>query len=107
MNEDNPVRELRNVILRGATFAQGGALEFDLPVTRAALTSLGQQDRDQPEPEYLTESEMRRRERENLFAVPEKVGWRIKGINGAAELLGLKPTTLMSRIEKMGLKRPA
>jgi DNA-binding NtrC family response regulator len=101
------IRELRNVILRAAIFAQGGALEFDLPVTGAALTSLGQQDSDQAEPEYLTESEMRRRERENLFAVLQKAGWKIKGINGAAELLGVKPTTLISRIGKMGLKRPA
>lgn len=101
------IRELRNVILRAAIFAQGGALEFDLPVTGAALTSLRQQDSDQAEPEYLTELEMRRRERENLFAVLQKAGWKVKGINGAAELLGVKPTTLISRIGKMGLKRPA
>ena len=62
---------------------------------------------DEVEPEYLTEAEMRRRERENLFAVLQKTGWKIKGVDGAAELLGLKPTTLISRIEKMGLKRPA
>jgi transcriptional regulator with GAF, ATPase, and Fis domain len=55
--------------------------------------------------EFLTEAEMRRRERENLFAVLRKTGWKIKGVDGAAELLGVKPTTLISRIEKMGLKR--
>jgi transcriptional regulator with GAF, ATPase, and Fis domain len=49
---------------------------------------------------------MRRRERENLFAVLQKASWKIKGADGAAELLGLKPTTLFSRIERMGLKRP-
>jgi len=48
---------------------------------------------------------MRRRERENLFAVLRKTGWKIKGVDGAAELLGVKPTTRISRIEKMGLKR--
>jgi transcriptional regulator with GAF, ATPase, and Fis domain len=46
-------------------------------------------------------------ERENLFAVLQKTGWKIKDVDGAAELLGLTPTTLMSRMEKMGLKRPA
>ena len=71
------------------------------------LTSYGLEDDDEVEPEYLTEAEMRRRERENLFAVLQKTGWKIKGVDGAAELLGLKPTTLISRIEKMGLKRPA
>jgi transcriptional regulator with GAF, ATPase, and Fis domain len=47
----------------------------------------------------------RRRERENVCAVLQKAGWKIRGINGAAELLGVKPTTLISRMEKMGLKR--
>ncbi|MGP8200504.1 MAG: hypothetical protein ACLQU4_13490 [Limisphaerales bacterium] len=35
-----------------------------------------------------------------------KTNWKIKGADGAAELLGLKPTTLVTRIKKMGLKRP-
>jgi transcriptional regulator with GAF, ATPase, and Fis domain len=64
-------------------------------------------DVNQTEPEYLTEPEIRRRERENLFAVLQKAGWKIKGADGAAELLGVKPTTLIARIEKMGLKRAA
>jgi transcriptional regulator with GAF, ATPase, and Fis domain len=103
------IRELRNVIERAAIFAQGGALDFDLPVTGPSvdLASFGPRDGDQAEPEYLTESEMQWRERENLFAVLQKSGWKIKGVDGAAELLGVKPTTLISRIEKMGLKRPA
>ncbi|HYY31641.1 MAG TPA: sigma-54 dependent transcriptional regulator [Chthoniobacterales bacterium] len=94
------IRELRNVIERAVIFARGGALEFD-------LTPFGPPDDDQTEPEYLTESEMRHRERENLFAVLQKAGWKIKGADGAAELLGVKPTTLISRMERMGLKRPA
>jgi len=100
------IRELRNIIERAAIFAQGGALDFDLPVTGVDLTSFGFEDGDEVEPEYLTDAEMRRRERENLFAVLQKTGWKIKGVDGAAELLGLKPTTLISRIEKMGLQRP-
>ena len=103
------IRELRNVIERAVIFARGEALDFDLPLTGSSvgLTSFGPRNGDQAEPEYLTESELRRRERENLFAVLQKAGWRIKGVDGAAELLGVKPTTLMSRIEKMGLRRPA
>jgi transcriptional regulator with GAF, ATPase, and Fis domain len=104
------IRELRNVIERAVIFAQGGALEFDLPATGRpvdlTLFEPGSGAGDQAEPEYLTESEMRRRKRENLFAVLQKTGWKIKGVDGAAELLGIKPTTLASRIEKMGLKRP-
>jgi DNA-binding NtrC family response regulator len=103
------IRELRNVIERAVIFARGGALEFDVPGTGSSVdrTSFGLPDGDQGEPEYLTEPEMRRRERQNLFAVLQKAGWKIKGVDGAAELLGVKPTTLISRIEKMGLKRPA
>ena len=102
------IRELRNVIERAAIFARGGALEFDLAQnsTSADSTSFGPLYSDRPEPEYLTESEMRHRERENLLAILEKTSWRIKGIDGAAELLGVKATTLVARVKKMGFKRP-
>jgi hypothetical protein len=70
-------------------------------------STFGSEDSEKVESEYLTDAEMRRRVRENLFAVLQNTGWKIKGVDGAAELLGLKPTTLISRIEKMGLKRPA
>jgi transcriptional regulator with GAF, ATPase, and Fis domain len=102
------IRELRNVIERAAIFARGGALEFDLAQnsTSADLTSFGPLNSDRLEPEYLTESEMRRRERENLLAILEKTAWKIKGIDGAAELLGVKATTLVARVKKMGFKRP-
>jgi DNA-binding NtrC family response regulator len=103
------IRELRNVIERAVIFARGGALDFDVSGTGSSvdINSFLPLDVDQAEPEYLTESEMRRRERENLFVVLQRTGWKIKGVDGAAELLGVKPTTLISRIEKMGLKRPA
>jgi DNA-binding NtrC family response regulator len=103
------IRELRNVIERAVIFARGGVLEFDVPGSGSPvdLAPFGPPDDDRAEPEYLTESEMRHRERHNLFMVLQKAGWKIKGADGAAELLGVKPTTLVSRIEKMGLKRPA
>jgi DNA-binding NtrC family response regulator len=103
------IRELRNVIERAVLFAQGGPLVFDVPGTGTSvdLTSLESRNVVQTEPEFLTESEMRRRERENVFAVLQKAGWKVKGVNGAAELLGVKPTTLFARIGKLGLKRPA
>jgi DNA-binding NtrC family response regulator len=103
------IRELRNVIERAVLFAQGGPLVFDVPGTGTSvdLTSLGPRNVVQAEPEFLTESEMRRRERENLFSVLQKADWKVKGVDGAAELLGVKPNTLFARIEKMGLKRPA
>ena len=102
------IRELRNVIERAVIFARGGALDFDVPVIHSSpdLTPTAPRLGDRANLEYLTDSEMQRLERENLFAVLESTGWKIKGIHGAAELLGMKPTTLISRIGKMGLKRP-
>jgi len=102
------IRELRNVIERGVILARGGALEFDLPA--GDVPPSPRPDRTPKEEdarrEFLTEVEMQQRERENLLAVLEKTGWKIKGADGAAELLGVKPTTLLSRIKAMGLLRP-
>ena len=101
------IRELRNVIERAVILARGGALEFDLPTVtpRLDMAMLSEPATDRPEPEFLTEPELQRRERQNLLTVLEKTGWKIKGADGAAELLGVKPTTLLSRIKKMGLQR--
>jgi transcriptional regulator with GAF, ATPase, and Fis domain len=108
LNYDWPgnIRELQNAIERAVIFAKGGALQFDLPGNPGNLTSIGPKRVEAAEPEYLTEPELRRRERENLFAVLQKTKWKIKGTDGAAALLGIRPTTLISRIAKMGLKRP-
>jgi len=102
------IRELRNVIERAVILARGGPLHFDLPVTHSALgrpAAVSTEGRPPP-PAFLTEAELRRREGENLIAVLEQARWKIKGPDGAAELLGVKPTTLLSRMKKMGLQRP-
>jgi transcriptional regulator with GAF, ATPase, and Fis domain len=104
------IRELRNLIERAVILARGGALEFDLPAASDALPiapSSKAVDEANTVREFFTEPEMQQRERENLLAVLKKSGWKIKGVNGAAEFLGVKPTTLLSRMKKMGLKRPA
>jgi transcriptional regulator with GAF, ATPase, and Fis domain len=46
-------------------------------------------------------------ERNHIQEVLEKTGWRIRGRNGAAEILGLKPSTLYARMNKLGIERPA
>jgi transcriptional regulator with GAF, ATPase, and Fis domain len=103
------IRELRNVIERAIIISCGGALDFDLPVTESTLVPPrpAAPAKSEAEPEFLTEAELQRRERNNLLTVLEKTRWKIKGENGAAELLGVKVTTLKARIKKMGLKRPA
>ncbi len=99
------IRELRNVIERAVILARGGAVEFDLPITAASALVPATEPTPGEVREFLTEPEMQRKERDNLLAVLEKTSWKIKGADGAAELLGVKPTTLLSRIKKMGLRR--
>ena len=105
------VRELRNVIERAVILARGGTLDFDLPVTSSAHSPrpaprVEPQEGAAPQPEFLTEGELHHRERENLLVILEKAHWKVKGPEGAAELLGVKPTTLFSRMKKMGIRPP-
>ncbi len=103
------IRELRNVIQRAVILARGGPLQFDLPggsATPARPTPHGPAE-SEFERRFVTEAEMQRRERDNLVAALEAADWRVMGANGAAELLGLKPTTLFSRLKWMGLEKPA
>jgi DNA-binding NtrC family response regulator len=102
------IRELRNVIERAVILARGGTLDFDLPVAEAALVPARRAARaaGEAEPEFLTETELQQRERENLLIILEKANWKIKGADGAAELLGVNAATLLSRMKKMGLQRP-
>jgi len=106
------VRELRNVIERAVILARGGTLDFDLPIaTFAAPAPLPDsgveiQGGGATDSGFLTEAELQRRERDNLLAVLAKADWKIKGPEGAAELLGVKPSTLLARMKKWGCKRP-
>ena len=96
------------MIERVVIISRGGVLDFDLPTSEPSLVPLRQTAREATEsdPEFLTEAELQRRERENLLVILQKTNWKIKGTDGAAELLGVKPTTLITRINRMGLKRP-
>jgi len=103
---------MRNVIERAVILARGGSLDFDLPI--AALPSSPSLPAPFPEhsgveggeKELLTEAELQRLERDNLLAALNKANWKIKGPDGASELLGVKPTTLLSRMKKWGLEKP-
>jgi transcriptional regulator with GAF, ATPase, and Fis domain len=106
------VRELRNVVERAVILARGGVLEFDLPITGQAAPVARSSPRadssagSAAQPKFLTEVELERFERDNLVQALEAANWKISGPDSAAELLGVKPTTLLSRMTKWGLKRP-
>ena len=86
------VRELRNVVERAMISGRGGELAIDLP--RPLLRYQQRSDR-------LIDVE-----KEHVRQVLDITRWRIRGANGAADRLGLRPTTLESRMAKLGLTRP-
>jgi transcriptional regulator with GAF, ATPase, and Fis domain len=93
---------------RAVIAARAGSLHFDIPEAAAespSSSSQGAGDRAVEENlAVVPEGEMRRRERENIAAALKLCKGRIYGPGGAAELLGVQPTTLSARIRKFGLK---
>jgi len=101
------VRELQNATERALILAQKGVLHFDLPQANLVPPPpLPPPSGNGAEASVITEAEWHQRERANMEAALAKSAWRIHGAGGAAEILGLKPTTLISRMKKFGLKRP-
>jgi len=102
------VRELQNTIERALILVQNGVLCFDFSKTDGASTSAPALVATGPPPgRILTEFEVRQRERDNVLLALNQSGWKIHGPGGAADLLGVKPTTLISRVKKLGLKKPS
>jgi len=102
------VRELQNVIERAVILARNGPLRFELEgaARRAEAPVPGPHGGGRDEPPFVTDAEFRERERRNLRAALEHADWRVSGPGGAADLLGLKPTTLAYRMKVFGLRRP-
>jgi len=61
---------------------------------------------DHNEGEIMTEVEFRALQKTNLLAALQRTDWKVSGPGGAAEILGVKATTLADRIRSFGLKRP-
>lgn len=97
------IRELRNVIQRAVILARGRPLHFDLPSSARPVAKVPEPSRGSG---FLTEAQMQQRERENLLAALDAANWKVMGAGGAAELLGVRPTTLFSRMKKLGLQKP-
>jgi transcriptional regulator with GAF, ATPase, and Fis domain len=102
------VRELKNVIERAVILSPGKVLRLDLsmPGVSAVAASWPAQNA-QTRGHILTEKEMREYQKQNLATALKETNWRVSGPDGAAELLGVRPTTLADRIRTFGLKRPS
>ena len=102
------VRELQNVIERAVITSRSGKLVFNLNQESKGNGRQGKAERrrtSDAETPVLTEEEMKQRDRENILNALDQCGWKITGDGGAAETLGMKPTTLHSKIKKLGLKK--
>ena len=103
------VRELKNVIERAVILSQGKVLRLDLsmpafkPETSGSFVNKDKGDED----EILTEKQIKELQTANLIKALKQSNWRVSGSGGAAELLGVRPTTLADRIKSYKIKRPA
>ena len=98
------VRELQNVIERAVILARDGKLQFDLPGRVAVHNSATAGINHDPKGE-LSLDELEVREREIVEAALRRTNWKIYGADGAAALLRIKPTTLVSKIKRLNVQR--
>jgi PAS domain S-box-containing protein len=102
------VRELENLIERALIVSTGNKLVIDVPAGEAARSPAAQLVASVPSvAPPSTEAERRAQERAMIVAALEASGGKVFGVGGAAERLGLKPTTLASRIKRLGIEKPA
>jgi len=85
------VRELRNVVERAMIITAGTSLHLD--VSKIADSKTGR---------FGTLEEV---EKQHIIEALNTTGWRVSGKNGAAEVLGLNPKTLESRMQRLGIQR--
>jgi formate hydrogenlyase transcriptional activator len=90
------VRELQNLIERAVILSNDGVLPNPLPPTETEAVTV-----------FPSQGTLRDSERALILRTLEAVGWMIGGPNGAAAKLGLKRTTLISKMKKLGISRPS
>ena len=89
------IRELEHVIKRTVILNQGGQLRLGNWFMDSNLDNVVSDDL----------KTMETVERDYIIKVLKRSNWKIRGKNGASEILGLKPTTLESRMKKMDIRR--
>jgi transcriptional regulator with GAF, ATPase, and Fis domain len=94
------IRELENVLQQGIILSQDGTLDLSGFVGEP-MNVVDVPSRPQNGSRSLVDVE-----RDHIQLVLETVGWRIEGVAGAAQVLGLRPSTLRTRMRKLGIQRP-
>ena len=99
------IRELKNIIERAVILTKGSRLRLDLAMhsDHSAIEPLAPISSD--DEEFVTDAVFREKEKLNMVAALRYSKWRISGTDGAAELLGIKPSTLAYRMKVYGIKQ--
>jgi PAS domain S-box-containing protein len=102
------IRELRNITERAVILSTGNRARFDLamPDDTDTQPDVAMEPMPPEGGEYVTDTEMRAREKANLIAALRYADWRVWGPDGAAVLLGIKPSTLTYRMKVLGIAKP-
>jgi DNA-binding NtrC family response regulator len=96
------IRELENVIERAIILARDGQLRFDPPPSPAASPRPPSTSGALP---LLSRAALEKHQRDAILAALARSGGRVSGPGGAAELLGMKSSTLFSRMSVLGLRQ--
>jgi transcriptional regulator with GAF, ATPase, and Fis domain len=98
------VRELENVVERAVILSRGKWAEIS--VDRAHASDLVSADGVSQHDVARGRASMVDLQRDHIRAILEDVRWRVEGKGGAAEILGMNPNTLRTRMRKLGIQRP-
>lgn len=97
------IRELQNLIERATMTARGTKIQIDIPAD--GPTQISTKPPQAPTPrKVLTEEQLNQLERENTLAALRQADGKVSGPGGAAQLLGIKCSTLSSRMKKMNIR---
>ena len=100
------IRELQNLIERAVVISPRGVLRLELALGAVAAATPVVTPPSSTDAAVLTRAGLKERERANLLAALEQASWKVYGPGGAAELLGMKATTLAARMKALGLTKP-
>ena len=98
------VRELENVMERAIITATGGRMNLARALPDDAPAAVAE-PRPETDERVLNVQELEELERRNFVRALERCEGRVSGEKGAAQLLGMKPSTLASRLKALGVKR--
>jgi len=99
------IRELRNVIERAVILTKGARLRLDLALGGAVKGEIALESPESGDSPFLTESEFRATEKQNLVAALRTANWRVWGPDGAAAMLGISPSTLSYRMNAFDIEK--